>query len=133
MRSASVECSRRVLTELQKWLPIAQPPDLTPFSRHLQDACVGCVGTLKETLTRALACVLEKGGVWKTAHLERALISENQLGRILTERTRDRASRKSLQLLVTLGGPAHHEPERAVVLTGNRSTLLRPMGAQCLD
>ena len=86
------ECFRRVLIELQKWLPIAQPPDLTPFSRHLQDACVGCVGTLKETLTRALACVLEKGGVWKTAHLERALICENQVARILTETTQGEES-----------------------------------------
>jgi hypothetical protein len=85
-------CFRRVLAELQRWMPIAQPPDLTPFSRYLQDACVGCVGTLKETLTRALACVLEKGGVWKTAHLERALISENQVARILTETTRGEES-----------------------------------------
>jgi hypothetical protein len=89
---ADEACFRRVLAELQKWLPIAQPPDLTPLSRHLQDACVGCVGTLKETLTRALACVLEKGGAWKTAHLERALISENQVARILTETTRGEES-----------------------------------------
>jgi hypothetical protein len=82
---ADEACFRRVLAELQKWLPIAQPPDLTPFSRYLQDACVGCVGTLKETLTRALASVLEKGGAWKTSHLERALLSENQVARILTE------------------------------------------------
>ena len=89
---ADEECFRRVLAELQKWVPIAQPPDLTPFSRHLQEACVGCVGTLKETLTRALACVLEKGGTWKTAHLERALISENQVARILAETTRGEES-----------------------------------------
>jgi hypothetical protein len=82
---ADEACFRRVLAELQKWLPIAEPPDLTPFSRHLQDACVGCVGTLKETLTRALASVLEKGSLWKTHHLERALLSENQVARILTE------------------------------------------------
>jgi len=80
-------CFRRVLAELQKWLPLAEPPDLTPFSRHLQDVCVGCVGTLKETLARALASVLEKGSAWKTSHLERALISENQVARILTETT----------------------------------------------
>jgi AAA domain len=89
---ADEACFRRVLAELQKWLPIAEPPDLAPFSQHLQEACVGCVGTLKETLTRALACVLEKGDGWKTAYLERALICENQVARILAETTRGEES-----------------------------------------
>lgn len=51
----------------------------------LQDVCVGCVGILKQILTRALAWAREKDGVWKEEFLERALLSDAQVASILQE------------------------------------------------
>jgi energy-coupling factor transporter ATP-binding protein EcfA2 len=76
---------RKVLRTLQKRLPLEEIPELENFALPLQHACVGCVGILKDTLSRALALTLRNEGHWKEEFLERALLSEAQVSSILSE------------------------------------------------
>lgn len=60
-------------------------PDIEKYSQPLQQACVGCVGILKDTITRALAFALRNKGIWREEYLERSLLSEAQVTAILEE------------------------------------------------
>lgn len=75
----------KVLRTLQKRLPLEEVPDLDKYALPLQHACVGCVGILKDTLTRALALTIRNKGKWEEKFLERALLSEAQVTSILGE------------------------------------------------
>jgi hypothetical protein len=55
---ADEECFRRTLRTLKRRLPLRTMPDLDQYSAKLQLACVGCIGTLKDTLMRALSLTL---------------------------------------------------------------------------
>lgn len=76
---------QKILRTLQNRLPLEEIPDLEKYSSPLQHACVGCVGILKDTLTRALALALRKDGIWRDEYLEKALLSEAQVASILGE------------------------------------------------
>ncbi len=76
---------RSSLRTLERRLPLTTIPDLTKYSSHLQTACAGCIGTLKDTLTRALSLALHGGGRWKDDYLRKALLSEAALATILDE------------------------------------------------
>lgn len=76
---------RLSIASLQKYLPIQDLPDLTNYAPELMRSCIGCVGSLKETLERTLIRVTENKGVWTPNCLERALLPEKQNGRILEE------------------------------------------------
>lgn len=82
---SDAECFRRSLRTLVRKLPIKVVPDLERYSEKLQVACVGCVGSLKDTLTRALARTLHAGGRWSDDHLRRALLSKAAVGQIYKE------------------------------------------------
>lgn len=75
----------KVLRTLQNRLPLEEIPQLEELAIPLQHACVGCVGILKDTLTRALALALRNEGRWKEEFLERALLSKAQVNSILSE------------------------------------------------
>lgn len=75
----------KVLEKLAAYLPIEEEVDLSEYALDLQQACVGCVGILKDTLSRALAITLRSGGKWQEAHLEQAILSPAQHGAILRE------------------------------------------------
>lgn len=75
----------KVLAKLVTYLPIEEKVDLSEYASDLHQACVGCVGILKDTLSRALALSLGDGGKWKDAYLEKAILSPAQLGAILKE------------------------------------------------
>lgn len=49
-----------IVSTLQEHLPLAEPPALVEWWEELYEGSVGCVGVLKDWLTRALAMVLEK-------------------------------------------------------------------------
>lgn len=60
-----------VLFTFQRHLPLAQEPDLVSHFDYLYEQSVGCVGVLKDWVTRALALALEEGATTLTArHLE---------------------------------------------------------------
>lgn len=75
----------KALRTLQNKLPLEKIPDLERYAEVLQRTCVGCIGILKDTLTRALATTLAHNGIWKEEFLERALLSEMQINTILSE------------------------------------------------
>jgi hypothetical protein len=75
----------KVVDKLASYLPVDEDVDLSRYAKELQQACVGCVGILKDTLSRALAIALRDGGHWREAHLEQALLSPMQHGAILRE------------------------------------------------
>jgi hypothetical protein len=56
-----------------------------PFASHLHENAMGCVGILKDILSRALAMSLAKGGIWSDDYLERSLLSQSQMVSILEE------------------------------------------------
>ncbi|MGO9016181.1 MAG: AAA family ATPase [Dissulfurispiraceae bacterium] len=76
---------KKSVDKLQKYLPLSGVPDLTEMSNELMDSCIGCVGTLKETLQRALTFALRNGGKWTDACLSKALLTEGQIVAILEE------------------------------------------------
>ncbi len=74
------------LAKMQEFFPLKGVPDLTPMSGELMQFCIGCVGTAKETLQRALAfALLQNRGKWSDACLRKALLSEGQVASILEE------------------------------------------------
>lgn len=79
---------QQLVAHLVKFMPIEGVEDLASeeWSLKLQQASVGCVGILKETLTRALAQALRNGkGKWSNACLEKALLGPDQWREILEE------------------------------------------------
>lgn len=76
---------KKSVAQLQKYMPLSGIPDLTLISNELMDACVGCVGTLKETLQKALTFALRNRGKWTDACLTKALLTERQITAILEE------------------------------------------------
>lgn len=76
---------KKSVAKLQEYMPLSGIPDLTQISGELMDACVGCVGTLKETLQKALTFALRNKGKWTDACLTKALLTEKQVTAILEE------------------------------------------------
>lgn len=83
--AADEKVFQRVVVTLQNRLPLERIPNLERWSLGLQKACIGCVGTLKDTLLRALATTLENGGVWKDEYLRKAVLSDAAVAQILSE------------------------------------------------
>jgi len=52
---------KRVLLTFQRHLPLTGEPDLVSQAEYFYESSVGCVGVLKDWLTRALAATLEDG------------------------------------------------------------------------
>lgn len=75
----------KVLDKLASYLPLEEQVDLSRYAEALQKACAGCVGILKNTLSRALALALRDRGKWKESHLEMGLLSPLQLTAVLEE------------------------------------------------
>ena len=72
------------LKKLQEALPIKNLPDLRKQSDKLMQRCAGCVGTLKDTLSRALSIsLIQFKGYWNDICLEKALLPEPSIYFIL--------------------------------------------------
>ena len=52
---------KRILLTFQRHLPLTGEPDLVAQAEYFYERSVGCVGVLKDWLTRALATALEEG------------------------------------------------------------------------
>lgn len=76
---------KKSIAKLQEYMPLSGMPDLTQMSSELMGSCIGCVGTLKETLQRALTFALRNKGKWTDTCLSKALLSERQITAILEE------------------------------------------------
>ncbi len=80
-----VRAFERILVKFASYLPLEGEVDLSPYASDLMQACAGCVGILKDTLSRALALALREGGKLTVAHLEKAILTPMQLKAILEE------------------------------------------------
>jgi hypothetical protein len=73
------------VASLQRYLPLKQIPDLVPKAEILMENCIGCVGNLKQGLTRGLNHALFNGGVWTEESFSRVLMDRNQQQLLLEE------------------------------------------------
>lgn len=86
---------RKTLQMLQRQMPVEGMSDLARYSLNLQEACVGCIGILKDTLSRALGMALLDGGRWSEGCLEKALLAPHQTRSILDETLQGEARMRS--------------------------------------
>lgn len=70
---------------LQNLLPVKDQPNLVKQAPKLMEESLGCVGILKDILSRALAFSLQAGGTWSNDHLRRALLPNEAKKAILRE------------------------------------------------
>jgi hypothetical protein len=81
-RQAFINC----LWTFQQHLPLAETPDLVKDWDYFYERSIGCVGVLKDWLTRALALALELGGKTLTGRdIQRRALSVMQCARMLAE------------------------------------------------
>lgn len=81
-RQAFINC----LWTFQQHLPLAETPDLVKDWDYFYERSIGCIGVLKDWLTRALAVELELGGKTLTIRdIQRRALSVTQCARMLAE------------------------------------------------
>jgi hypothetical protein len=104
---------RRVLRTFQRHLPLPEEPDLLREWEYCYERSIGCVGTLKDWLTRCLVAAIEAGAPTITrADLEAHAYAATQALVMVTEASRgeaelDReedAARRRLQTMLEPGG-----------------------------
>lgn len=84
--SDEVKAFKNVLWTFQNHLPLLEQPDLVGNWDYLYERSVGCVGVLKDWMTRALAKALKDGGrVLSQKHLEKSALSVSQCEKMLDE------------------------------------------------
>jgi hypothetical protein len=81
-----IHAFQSVLMTFQHHLPLQDEPDLLARWEYFYERSIGCVGVLKEWLTRALAEALEAGGKRLTQkHCARYALSISQCERMLSD------------------------------------------------
>jgi len=84
--SDEIKAFKNVLWSFQNHLPLHAQPDLVGQWDYLYERSVGCVGVLKDWLTRALFKSLKDGGrVLSQKHLEKGALSVSQCEKMLAE------------------------------------------------
>ena len=82
----AIDIFRNTLLTFQHQLPLQNTPDLLTPWQFLYERSIGCVGVLKEWLTRALALALrENPATLTSAHLEVTALSVAQCQQMLSE------------------------------------------------
>ncbi len=77
---------QQVLLTFQRHLPLEEPPDLVHQWKYYYARTVGCVGMLKDWLTKALAEALETGAKTLTPELlERHAVSPERCDQMITD------------------------------------------------
>jgi len=128
---------KRVLLTFQRHLPLTGEPDLVSQAEYLYERSVGCVGVLKDWLTRALSEALEDGQetLTKTA-LERQALPHRKLLRMAREiregeETLAANSHAQTELRSLLGMPiesAEQHPSSSSRKVGKRNPVRDPVG-----
>jgi hypothetical protein len=119
---AEVRAFKSVLWAFQRNVPLEEEPDLLQHWQYCYERTVGCVGVLKDWLTRGLADALERGAkTLSRALLERHALSVDRCEQMMTEAMAGEAAltedgQAAYRLRVRLGlepGPAQqhgHQP-----------------------
>jgi hypothetical protein len=77
---------KKVIYTFQCRMPYPDPPDLMRYWEYLYLYSCGCVGILKDWLTKAYRLSLDKpGGALKLQHLEKTALSKKDLDRLSLE------------------------------------------------
>lgn len=85
-RPEDVRAFKSVLWDFQRHLPLEQEPHLVPEWKYFYALSVGCVGTLKDWLTKALAEALETGAPTLTFEMmARYALTEEQCDQMTTD------------------------------------------------
>ena len=109
---------KRVLLTFQRHLPLTGEPDLVAQAEYFYERSVGCVGVLKDWLTRALAATLEDGQETLTqATLEKQALPTRKLLQMAREiregeETLMADSRTQAELRSLLGMPVESAEEK---------------------
>lgn len=82
---ADVQAFKRAVFSFQRQLPLADEPDLLASFEYLMIHSAGCVGNLKDWLTRALEEAVSEGESLGLEHLERTALSLPQCRSISSE------------------------------------------------
>jgi hypothetical protein len=123
---------KSVLWAFQRQLPLAREPDLLEQWEFCYERSVGCVGILKEWLTRCLAAVLEAGEPTITSpQLHRWALASSQCLKLATEARDGEAqlvepSESSARLRASLGLSPVPNP---AAVGGDNGARAQPLGA----
>jgi hypothetical protein len=83
---ADMRAFRSVLWSFQRNVPLEEEPDLLQHWKYCYERTIGCVGVLKDWLTRALAEAMEKGEkTLSRALLEQHALSVDRCDQMITE------------------------------------------------
>ena len=81
-----IRAFKSVLWTFQRNLPLEEEPDLLQHWKYCYERTIGCVGVLKDWLTRVLAEALESGEKTLSRHLlERHALSIDRCDQMMTE------------------------------------------------
>ena len=117
---AEVRAFKSVLWSFQRNLPLEEEPDLLQRWRYCYERTIGCVGMLKDWLTRALAEAIERGETTiSQSLLEQHALSVDRCGQMVTEAVAGEAAlteddHAAYRLRVRLGleaGPAEQQEQ----------------------
>jgi len=128
---------KRILLTFQRHLPLTGKPDLVAQAEYFYERSVGCVGVLKDWLTRALAAALEDGQETLTQTvLERQALPTRKLLRMareiregeetLTANSRAQTELRSLLGMSIESAEQHNPPSRRKV--GKRNPVRDVVG-----
>jgi hypothetical protein len=138
---ADLRAFKSVLWSFQRNLPLEEEPDLLQHWKYCYERTIGCVGVLKDWLTRALAEALEKGEqTLSHALLEEHALSVDRCDQMITEAMAGEAAlteddNAAYRLRVRLGlepWPAQRQERQGKrqVQTGNPSPRRSPRVGQ---
>ena len=139
-READALAFRRVLSAFQRHLPLPAEPDLGKEWEYCYERSIGCVGTLKDWLTRCLVAAVRAGAPTLTrADLEAQACSATQALVMVTEAARGEAeldgeeeeARERLRGLLWGSTPARTRPgtmRKGPIWVGQRTPGRDPVG-----
>ncbi len=129
----NVEAFQRVIFSFQRQLPLAEEPQLWRDWEYCYSRSIGCVGVLKDWLTRGLAAALEEGAATLThKHLEKYSWSMDQCQKMVQEALEGESAltekkEARLRLLALLG--LDSKPRLADAIIPGTTTKVRGMSA----
>jgi hypothetical protein len=127
----------KILQTFAEQMPFAEQPDLIAHWEYLYERSIGCVGILKDWLTKGVCMAIRKSAPTLTIrHLEKCALSTAQCDRLIEETMRGEAqfteeNDASLRLRLRLGFPEHKRlPEKPPTGVIDRPGRPRP-GLRC--
>lgn len=141
-RAGDVLAFQRVLRTFQRHLPLPEEPDLLKEWEYCYERSIGCVGTLKDWLTRCLVAAIREGAPTLTrAHLETHAYAATQALAMVTEASRGEAeldgeengARERLRALLGESTPTRARPptgRKGPRVVGRRSPGRDPVGEE---